>query len=115
MSNLQEVDKEAAAVAMAPRVSLADIEGAIEARYDFIAGDAIRTFATRYEPRPSLDVLSICILAMKNGFNVIGKSAPASLENFNAELGRKLAYEDCIRQFWPLMGYALREKLATAA
>lgn len=27
-------------------------------------------------------------------------------------LGRKLAYEDAVRQLWPLMGYALREKLA---
>ena len=29
-----------------------------------------------------------------------------------SELGRKLAYEDCIRQLWPLMGFSLRDRLA---
>jgi hypothetical protein len=43
---------------------------------------------------------------------VIGKSVPASPDNFNPDLGRKLAYEDCIRQLWPLMGFALKERLA---
>lgn len=51
---------------------------------------------------------------MQNGFTVIGKSAPASPENFNAELGRQFAYDDAVRQLWPLMGYALRDKLAAA-
>jgi hypothetical protein len=63
--------------------------------------------------RNPLELLSICILVMKNGFTVIGKSAPASPENFNAEFGKKLAYEDCIRQLWPLMGFALRDAAGT--
>jgi hypothetical protein len=62
-----------------------------------------------------LKLLSVCMLVMRNGFTVIGTSAPASPENFNAELGRKLAYENAIRQLWPLMGFALRDKLAAAA
>jgi len=48
----------------------------------------------------------------RNGFTLIGKSAPASPDNFDPVLGRKLAYEDAVRQLWPLMGYALRDKLA---
>lgn len=59
-----------------------------------------------------LKILSICIVVMSNGFTVVGKSAPASPENFNAEFGRELAYKDCIRQLWPLMGFALRDRLA---
>lgn len=35
-------------------------------------------------------------------------------ENYNEALGQKFAYEDCIRQLWPLMGYALRDRLAAA-
>ncbi len=62
--------------------------------------------------RQSLDVLTICLLVTRNGFTLIGKSAPASPDNFDAELGRKPAYEDAVRQLWPLMGYALRERLA---
>jgi hypothetical protein len=107
--SLAETEKECAANAVAPRVSLADIEAAIAARYDTTAGKAVGLTVPQHA---SLDLLSICILIMQNGFVIIGKSAPASAANFNAELGKKLAYEDAIRQLWPLMGYALRDKLA---
>ena len=109
--SLQETDRASEAVAVAPRVRLADIEAAIAARYDTTADKAIGPDA------PSMDelkLLSICILVMNNGFTVIGKSAPASPMNFNADLGRKFAYEDAIRQLWPLLGYALRECLSAA-
>lgn len=106
--SLQTTDRESAAVATAPRVALADIEKAIAFRHD--------TTADKIAPNgPSpLSLLSICLLVMDNGFTVIGKSAPASPENFNPELGKKFAYEDAVRQLWPLMGFALRERLARA-
>ena len=107
--SIQATDKESAAVAVAPRVALADIEAAIKARYDLTADKAVGGDIPAVK---ELSLLSICILVMRNGFTVIGKSAPASPENFNADLGRKFAYEDAIRQLWPLMGYALRDKLA---
>lgn len=113
MSSLHETDRAAAAVSVAPRVTLADIEGAIVERHHFTAGEAVVALGAPVSA--PLSLLSLCILVMKNGFTVIGKSAPASPENFNAELGRKFAYEDAIRQLWPLAGYALREKLAAAA
>lgn len=108
MESLQVTDDQAAAVAVAPRVQLKDIEAAIGARYDFTADQAVGIAPVV----PALKLLSVCILVMNNGFSVIGKSAPASADNFNAELGRKFAYEDAIRQLWPLMGFALRDKLA---
>lgn len=55
--------------------------------------------------------MTICVVKLKNGFVLVGKSAPADPENFNAELGRKFAYEDAVRQMWPLEAYVLREKL----
>lgn len=108
MESLQASDAAAAAVAVAPRVTLADIEGAILERHDIRASHAIGLPGQH----KSLDLLSICLLVMKNGFTIIGKSAPASPENFDAELGRKFAYEDAVRQLWPLMGFALRDKLS---
>jgi hypothetical protein len=60
----------------------------------------------------TLKLLTFCVLVLRNGFTVHGSSACASPENFNAELGRRIAREDAIRQVWPLMGYALREKLS---
>jgi Phage protein (N4 Gp49/phage Sf6 gene 66) family len=111
-SSLKVTDQESAAVAVAPRVRLADIEAAIAARYDTTADKAVVGALGIYPMREELRLLSVCILVMKNGFVVIGKSAPASPENFNAELGREFAYEDAVRQLWPLMGYALRDRLA---
>lgn len=63
----------------------------------------------------ALGCLTICVLVLNNGFTVVGKSACASPENFDAELGRKIAREDARRQIWPLAGYALRERLADGA
>lgn len=55
---------------------------------------------------PSLNSMTICLLVMRNGFVVIGKSAPLDPANFNAELGQKFAYEDAVRQCWPLYAFA---------
>ena len=55
--------------------------------------------------------MTVIAITLKNGFVVIGKSAPADKLNFNKELGRRFAREDCIRQLWPLFAFALREHL----
>lgn len=60
-------------------------------------------------------VLTVCALTLQNGFMVVGKSAPASPENFNEELGRKIARDDARNQIWALEGYRLRSELAKAA
>lgn len=110
---LESTEKECAANAVAPRVSLSDIEAAIGARYDMHGDDVVgSTHSISKMDAAALRLLSVCILHLKNGFIIIGKSAPASPDNFNAELGKRLAYEDAIRQLWPMMGFALKEKLA---
>ncbi len=109
--SLKETEAECAAVAVAPRVSLKDIEAAIAHQYHFRGDEAVMAMGAEDIPG-SLKVLSVCILVLANGWTVIGKSAPASAKNFDAALGWKLAYEDAIRQLWPLMGFALRDKLA---
>ena len=58
-----------------------------------------------------LRLLTFCVLVLKNGFTVIGESACASPENFDAEVGRKIALENAKQRVWPLMGYELRTKL----
>lgn len=101
-------EKECAQGRTAPRVSLDDIVNNIGAEYHFTADKAIDAGVPHV---PSLALLSICILVLNNGFSIIGKSAPASPDNFDPTLGKKLAYEDAVRQAWPLMGYELRERL----
>lgn len=98
MSSSLEIDEAAsAAVAVAPRVTLESMEAKI-------------VHCQYWQPYGT--VLTICVLQMQNGFFVVGESAPASPENFNAELGQRFARDNAIRQLWKLEGYALREKLA---
>ena len=60
----------------------------------------------------ALGLLTFCVLVLKNGFTVTGQSACADPAKFNAEMGRKLAREDAIRQCWKLLGFRLRDQLA---
>lgn len=57
--------------------------------------------------------LTVCCLSLKNGFTVTGESACASPENFNVELGQKIAKENARQKIWALEGYALRERLSS--
>ena len=93
---LKATEAESSANATAPRVTLESMEAKIE-HETYILHEGI---------------LTLCILKMSNGFYVVGESAPASPANFSAELGRKFAYENAIRQLWKLEGYALRDRLA---
>ena len=47
----------------------------------------------------------------KNGFTVTGESACVSPENFDAAIGRNVARANAINKVWPLMGYALKERM----
>ena len=65
-------------------------------------------------PEP-LQTLTFCILTLENGFTVTGESACASPENFDAEIGKKIAYQNAREKIWMLEGYLLKEKLYQAA
>lgn len=60
----------------------------------------------------ALAQLTFCVLVLRNGFTVTGESACASPENFDAEVGRKIARQNAVAKIWPLMGYELRSRLA---
>lgn len=55
--------------------------------------------------------LTICCITLQNGFTVSGESACASPENFNKEIGEKIAKENARNKIWMLEGYLLKEKL----
>lgn len=108
----------------APRVTPADIEANIASEHFFTALDgrngAINygTYVGRETPAEGdadlaqLALLTFCVLVLKNGFTCVGKSACASPENFNAEIGRNAARAKAIDEVWNVMGYELRSKLA---
>lgn len=61
--------------------------------------------------KPSLNLLTFCVLVLKNGFTVTGESACASPANFNAQIGQRIARENAVNKIWLLEGYLLKERL----
>jgi hypothetical protein len=122
MDRLQSSDADAAAVAKTPnRVSLADIEAEIAFETTFTIAEALDGISLLPNGNvpgqagvvfTNLRAMTVCIVTTHSGFTVIGKSAPADPLNFDAELGKKYAREDAIRQLWPFMGFTLSQKLA---
>ena len=103
-----------------PRVTPADIEEEIASEHYFTAFDGAKDRGenARYAPDhevpitiEALNLLTFCVLVLRNGFTVTGESACASPENFDAELGRKIARKKAIEKVWPLLGIRLRDKL----
>lgn len=99
MDSLRVSDNAAAAVQATPhRVTLDHLHSLIKSE--------------EYISPTSQPTMTICVLVLKNGFVVVGKSAVADPCNFNAELGKRFSKEDAVRQMWPLEAYLLREKLS---
>lgn len=108
----------------AARVTPADIEAEIASEHYFTASEgrsgalANETYVGHEKPTLGdgdllpLQLLTFCVLVLRNGFTVTGESACASPENFDAEIGRRVARENAVQKIWPLMGYELRSKLS---
>ena len=112
----------------APRITPADIEANIASEHYFTAADGVlgayknnndvrvETYKPDWEVPRSIqasELLTFCVLVLRNGFTVTGESACTSPENFDAEIGRKIARSNAVQKIWPLMGYELRTNLST--
>lgn len=85
----------------APRVKLSDLDENI------VSTEIVKHLSTGGQ------VLRWAVLTTKNGFAVTGRpSVAVSPENDNQEIGEYVAFENARQELWPLMGYALKEKLA---
>lgn len=94
-----------------------DIEANIAGEHYFTAEEGAQSELAKSSPdlgmeNPTLALLTFCVLTLRNGFTVTGESACVSPENFDAEIGRKIARQKAVEKIWPLMGYELRSKLA---
>jgi hypothetical protein len=98
----------------APRITPDMVQNNIACVHYFTAQDGVDGSASVFEApeHESLKLLTFCVLVLHNGFTVTGESACASPENFNAEIGCKLARQNAEAKIWSLMGYELRSKLA---
>lgn len=117
MSNEKQIEQEIQDKGLnAPRLTPAHIDEQILSEHYFIAGEAVGVYYSKDMPEAikkseALDTLTFCVLVLKNGFTVTGESACASPENFDAEIGRKIARENARNKIWMLEGYLLKEKL----
>lgn len=103
----------------APRVTPGAIEASILGEHYFTAADGV-CHVRRHEgfvadPLGPLPLLTFCVLVLRNGFTVTGESACASPENFDAEIGRKIARQNAVAKIWPLEGYLLKQRLYEGA
>ena len=83
----------------AARITPERIEEVIEAEYYHIVPETQTT---------------ICVLTLENGFTVTGESSCASPENFDQELGARIARDSAKRKIWELEGYLLKQVLHDA-
>jgi hypothetical protein len=101
----------------APRVTPAHIQSTILSEHYFTAAEGVIAHGNLNEDAAipaittPLELLTFCVLVLRNGFTVTGESACASPENFNAEIGRKIARENAVSKIWLLEGYLLKERL----
>lgn len=80
----------------APRLSPTDID-------DVIVGEDYYVFPNT--------TFTVCLLTLLNGFKVSGESSAISLENFDVEIGRKIAKDNARDKLWMLEGYLLKQKI----
>lgn len=112
--NDQDIENEIQAKGLtAPRVTPQQIEDVIAEEYCFTAAAALK--GTPGEASKACSLLTFCVLVLKNGYTVTGESACASPENFNADLGAKIAREHAKQKIWALEGYLLRQRLYQSA
>ena len=104
----------------APRVTPTDIEANIIDELYFTARMASIGLELALDERPVVAqqahrLLTFCVLTLHNGFTVTGESACASPENFDADIGEKIARAAAVNKIWPLMGYELKQRLSSIA
>lgn len=97
----------------APRITPEHIDSKIKAVEYILPRDVCKrdNGVEVFDAPPSLQTLTFCIITLENGFTVTGESACASPENFDAEIGKEIAYANAREKIWVLEGYLLKEKL----
>lgn len=122
--NDQQIEKEIVEKGKtAPRITPQHIEDVIISEHYFTAAEGVHGANELLKPHespidyyqeahPAESLLTFCVLVLRNGFTVTGESACASQENFDAEIGRKIARQNAVNKIWMLEGYLLKQKLS---
>lgn len=57
--------------------------------------------------------LTICVIILKNGYTVTGESSCIDPSKFNAEIGKKIAYDNAFNKLWGILGYVKKQQWFT--
>lgn len=102
----------------APRVTPEMLDAEIASEHYFTALDGVDGHfrggpeAQGVSHASTLGCMTFCVLVLRNGFTVTGESACASPENFNWEIGKKIAKSNARDKIWPFLGFRLRDQIA---
>ena len=62
----------------------------------------------------ALSLLTFCVLVTHNGHTVVGEAHCQDPAKFSTTIGREAARADAVRQLWPMVVYAARDRLKSA-
>jgi len=102
------------------KITMADVSANIAATVYFTGADGFNGhhFKTAIgfpnTPR-EFERLTFCVCELRNGFLVTGQSVCANLEDFDAGIGREMAYEDAVDKVIGYLTYAAMSGPVAAA
>lgn len=99
---------------MDPGKSLDEAQAEVAAKpFPRVTETSIRAKIDRVEYwNPPGSTFTVAVIFMVNGFCFVGKSGAADARAFDAEIGKRFAFEDALKQIWSHEGYLLREHLS---
>lgn len=74
---------------------------------EFLNNQIIETVYTKIGDR-----LTHCLLIVKNGYIFTGESSCVDPNNYDKDIGEKIAYDNAFDKLWPVYGFILRQHLA---
>lgn len=99
----------------APRVLPAHLDEQIASCHFFTAHEGVYGAGSEEAVPPAeLQLLTFCVLVLRNGFTVTGESACASPENFDKQIGQRIAKANATQKLWNLLGFQLKQQLYEA-
>lgn len=76
--------------------------------------DYIKSLIVNAEYQRFGETLTVCVLTLQNGFTVTGESACINKADFDAEIGRKVAFDNAADKIWQLEGYLTLQQVYEA-
>ena len=101
-----------------PRIKPAHVQSVIVSEHYFsamhgeIGRDVCEQVGACLPTNPVLSLITICVLVLRNDYTVVGLATCESFQNFDPEIGRRIARQDAVSKIWPLLGYEFKNRMA---